>query len=120
MHDRRDEIAGYGPGLALAAGLAAVSGLATIAVLIAWLHVAGISGTFRPEAGGILAATAWWIAFWLGLSAGLLASLWLGYRGWRVLYPVQQRREVAREERDAVAAAEAIVERARTTGARER
>ncbi len=117
--DRRDEIAGYGPGLALAAGLGLVSGLATVAVLVLWLQVAGIAGTFRPAAAGVWSTAGWWVAFWLALSSGLLASLWAGYRAWRVLYPVKQRHDVVREEREAVAAAEAIVEAARSSGARE-
>ena len=120
MHDRRDEIAGYGPGLALAVGLGIVSGIATVAVLLLWLQVAGITGTFQPASGGFWATAAWWVAFWLALSAGMLASLWVGYRAWRMLYPVKQRHDDVREERDAVAAAEAIVDAARSSGARDR
>ena len=65
----------------------------------------------------------WWLVFWLALSAGLLASLWAGYRGWRFLYPQRDRsrRVVAdpvdpegiQEAREAIAAAEAIVRDAR-------
>ena len=117
MRDRRDEIAGFGPGLALAVGLGGLSGLATVAVLVGWLQVADISGTLRPEASGFLVAAGWWVVFWLALSAGMLASLWLGYRLWCATYPVKQRQDSTRE---AVAAAEAIVEEARSTGARDR
>lgn len=120
MRDFRDEIAGYGPGLALACGLGVASGAVTVVVLVGWLRVADIAGTFRPEAGGVLATAGWWIAFWLALSAGLLASLWLTYVAWRALYPVKRRHDDSREEREAVAAAEAIVDDARSAGTRER
>src|SRR3546814_16599304 len=90
MRDRRDEIAGFGPGLALAVGLGGLSGLATVAVLVGWLQVADISGTLRPEASGFLLAAGWWVVFWLALSAGMRASLWLGYRRWGATYPVKQ------------------------------
>ena len=87
MRDRQDEIAGFGPGLGLAAGLGAVSGIASVVVLVGWLHAVDITGTFRPDAGGILATVAWWTALWLALSGGVLLSLWVGYRAWRALYP---------------------------------
>lgn len=116
MHDRGDEIAGYGPGLALAVGLGMISGIATVAVLVLWLQVAGIAGTFQSASGGIWSTAGWWVVFWLALSSGLLASLWIGFRVWRIAYPVKQRHDVVREEREAVAAAEAIVEAARSSG----
>ncbi len=123
MRDPRDEIAGFGSGLALAVGLGLVSGTATVVVLVGWLRLAGIAGTFQPDAGGILMAMQWWLVFWLALSAGLLASLWAGYRGWRILYPGRTRSNVTtvepdsaerREALEAIAAAEAIVREART------
>jgi len=123
MRDPRDEIAGFGSGLALAVGLGLVSGTATVVVLVGWLRLAGIAGTFQPDAGGVLLAMQWWLVFWLALSVGLLASLWAGYRGWRILYPdrtrAKSRAEAAdsiarREALEAIAAAEAIVREART------
>jgi len=120
VRDRRDEIAGFGPGIALAVGLGVVSGAATVVVLVAWIHLAGIAGTFRPSSGGIAEAVAWWALFWLALSLGMLASLWLGYRVWHVLYPAKQRLDETREEHQAIAEAEAIVEEARSAGTRDR
>lgn len=120
MRDRRDEIAGFGPGIALAIGLGIVSGAATAIVLVAWINLAGIAGTFRPSSAGILEAIGWWAAFWLALSFGMLASLWLGYRGWRLLYPAKRRLDETREEQHAIAAAEAIVQDALRAGARDR
>jgi len=125
MRDPRDEIAGFGSGLALAVGLGLVSGTATVIVLVGWLRLAGIAGTFQPDAGGVLMAMQWWLVFWLALSAGLLASLWAGYRGWRILYADRAKATTAtreddmdsverREALDAIAAAEAIVREART------
>ncbi len=124
MRRRRDEVEGFGSGLVLAVGLGLVSGTATVVVLVGWLRMAGIAGTFQPHEGGVLLAMQWWLVFWLALSAGLLASLWVGYRGWRFLYPQRDRTlevvpepadpERFREAREAVAAAEAIVRDART------
>ena len=123
MRKRRDEVEGFGSGLVLAVGLGLVSGTATVVVLVGWLRLAGIAGTFQPSAGGVLVAMQWWLVFWLALSAGLLASLWAGYQGWRFLYPPRRRtRQVVaepadpegfREAREAVEAAEAIVRDAR-------
>lgn len=124
MYDRRDEIKGFGHGLALAVGLGFVSGAATVIVLVGWLQVADIAGTFQPAGGGLLATVAWWVVFWLALSTGLLGSLWAGYRAWRALYPVKRRRDETRnemrEEREAVSAAEAIVEANRSARSRDR
>lgn len=123
MRRRRDEVEGFGSGIVLAVGLGLVSGTATVVVLVGWLRLAGIAGTFQPDSGGVLLAMQWWLVFWLALSVGLLASLWAGYRGWRLLYPPRNRsrRVVAdpvdpegfREAREAVAAAEAIMRDAR-------
>ena len=123
MRQRRDEVEGFGSGIVLAVGLGLVSGTATVVVLVGWLRLAGIAGTFQPDSGGVLLAMQWWLVFRLALSAGLLASLWAGYRGWRFLYPQRDRsrRVVAdpvdpegiQEAREAIAAAEAIVRDAR-------
>src|SRR5690606_917371 len=101
-------------------GLGVVSSLATVVVLIGWLRFAGVAGTFQPTDGGMLVTMQWWLVFWLALSAGLLLSLWLGYRGWRVFYsahagaPASRDRTLEeRETREAIAAAEAIVQAAR-------
>lgn len=123
MRQRRDEVEGFGSGLVLAVGLGLVSGTATVVVLVGWLRLAGIAGTFQPDSGGVLLAMQWWLVFWLALSAGLLASLWAGYKGWRFLYPPRSRTQQVvaepadpegfHEAREAVAAAEAIVREAR-------
>jgi hypothetical protein len=114
---RRDEIAGFWPGVQLAVGLATLTGLVTVVVLIAWLRVAGSTGLFSEESG-LLATAGWWALLWLVLSGGLLAGLWGGYRAWAALYPLAGRyraaRAAVREEREAVRAAEALLDATRT------
>lgn len=117
---RVDEIAGTGPGLALAAGLGVVSGLATVVVLVGWLRLADISGTFQSTGSGALETVGWWIVFWLALSAGLLGALWLAFRAWHGVDAVGRRREEAREGQQAIAEAAAILDEARRAGISER
>lgn len=105
---RRDEIAGFWPGLAFAAGLGGVSGLTIVAVFAGWTWAVSRSGA---EAGGeeLLAAMGWWAALWFALSGALLGALWTAYRAWDVAARIHRRRADAREKRHAVASAEAII-----------
>lgn len=114
---RRDEIAGFWPGVQLAVGLATLTGLVTVVVLVAWLHLAGSTGLFSEDSDLFRTAGSWAL-LWLALSAGLLAGLWGGYRAWAALYPLVGRyrasRAAVREEREAVLAAEALLDAMRT------
>ncbi|MDA1010621.1 MAG: hypothetical protein O2888_04005 [Chloroflexi bacterium] len=111
---RRDEIAGFGPGAAFAGARALVSGGAIVVVLAAWLWAASRTGADITPTNGLMTAIASWAVLWFVLSAGVLVALWLGYRAWGAAYPVQQRRDEARERRAAVAAAAAIVDEYRS------
>lgn len=114
---RRDEIAGFGPGAAFATALAVVSGAVIVAIFAGWLWLASMNGaTVRPD-GGLARAVAWWGALWVVLSLSLVVALWLGFRAWYAAYPLQQRRDEARERRDAIAAAAAILAEHRATRA---
>lgn len=110
---RRDEIAGFWPGVQLAVGLATLTGLVTAVVLVAWLRLAGSTGLFSADSG-LLETAGWWVLLWLVLSGGLLGGLWGGYRAWAALYPLAGRyraaRAAVREEREAVSVAEALLE----------
>jgi hypothetical protein len=105
---RRDEVAGLWPGMAFAAGLGGVSGVTIVTVFAAWTWAMRSSGA---EAGGagLLAATGWWAVLWFALSGALLGALWAAYRAWDVAARIHRRRVRAREERLAVASAEAIL-----------
>lgn len=110
---RRDEIAGFWPGVQLAVALATLTGAVTAAVLAGWLWLAGSTGLFTTGSG-LLEAAGWWAVLWLSLSGGLLAGLWGGYRAWAALYPVAGRyraaRAAVREKHEAVRAAEALLD----------
>ncbi len=111
---RRDELLGFWPGVQLAVGLGAVTGTVTATVLLGWVAVSRSGGvSLAAEGDALLAMVGWWGVLWLGLSAGLVAALWLGLRVWAAAYPAAHRLEAARERRVAVQAANALLEDAR-------
>ncbi|MCK9485837.1 MAG: hypothetical protein M0R73_03935 [Dehalococcoidia bacterium] len=117
---RRDELLGLWAGTQLAAGLGLLAGTVTAVVFLAWIAVAGAAGTFGGGSANVLAGVGWWGVLWVALSLGLLTALWLGQRLWLAAYPAARRREAARAQREAVEAAVAMLEDARSTPERRR
>ncbi len=116
---RADELRGFWPGVQLAVSLGALGGTITAVVFFGWVALSQAAGTFSSgQSVDVLAVAGWWGILWLALSAGLIAGLWLGFHCWRAAYPTAQRREAARAQREAVAAAEAFLEEARAASTR--
>ena len=117
---RGDELRGFWPGLQLAVVLGVLAGTITAGVFVGWVALTRAAGLFvAGEQVDVAQVAGWWGVLWVALSVGLLAGLWLGYRAWHAVYPAARRRAVARERRHAVAAAEALIEGARATPARD-
>lgn len=110
---RRDEIAGFWPGVQLAAGLGIVAGTVTVVVFLAWLRITAILGVFEGEETLLLIDAVWLTGLWIAISVALLVGLWLGYLAWERAAERQRQHAYLREQREAVAAAEALLDAAR-------
>jgi len=110
---RRDEIAGFWPGVQLAAGLGIVAGTVTVVVFLAWLRITTFLGVFEGEETLLLIDAVWLTGLWIAISVALLVGLWLGYLAWERAAERQRQRAYLREQREAVEAAEALLDAAR-------
>ena len=120
---RGDELRGFWPAVQLAVVLGLLAGTITAGVFVGWVALTRAAGLFvAGEPVDVAQVAGWWAALWVALSAGLLVGLWLGVRAWHAAYPSARRRQRARlarrEQRHAVAAAEALIEDARTARTR--
>jgi hypothetical protein len=109
-----EELAGTRPALLFAAMLTGLTGGIAVLVFVVGLKLVDAFVVMEPGPSGLLTGAAVWLAFWVGLSAGLIGGLTLGYRAWQRVAPPFVRRAAeagAREERAAaVRAAEDLLE----------
>jgi hypothetical protein len=104
---RRDTLAGSKPALYLAIGLGAVTGGAVVLVMLGAALLVAAAGGVGSGPSELLALLGVSIAFWVGVSAGVILGVSVGFRTWVALYPAYERRNAAAEQRAAVREVEA-------------
>jgi hypothetical protein len=107
---RQDGLAGAKPALYLALGLGAVTGGSVVIVMIVGALLLGSIGGIGSGASGFFALIGVSIAFWLGISFGVILGVTAGFRAWTALYPAYERREEAAEKRAALVEVELLLQ----------
>jgi hypothetical protein len=107
---RQDALAGAKPALYLALGLGAVTGGSVVIVMIVGALLLGSIGGIGSGASGFFALIGVSIAFWLGISFGVILGVTAGFRAWTALYPAYERREEAAEKRAALVEVELLLQ----------
>jgi len=105
----RDIIAGTKPAIYLAVGLGVVTGgSVTIVITIVALIIAAAGG-LSTGLPGIFQLVGVSLAFWFGVSTGVILGVTVGLRSWVALYPAYVRRVMSAEQHAAVEEAEALL-----------
>ena len=103
---RRDTLAGVGPAIYLAVGLGAVTGGSVVLVMMIAAFLIAAAGGLGTGVPGLFAMLGVSVAFWIGISLGVIFGITVGFRTWVALYPAYERRHEAAERRAAVLEAE--------------
>lgn len=103
---RRDTLAGARPAIYLAVGLGAVTGGSVALVMIIAALLIAAAGGLGGGVSGLFALLGVSVAFWIGISLGVILGVTAGFRTWVALYPAYERRHEAAERRAAVHEAE--------------
>lgn len=106
---RRDTLAGTKPAIYLAVGLGAVTGGSVALVMIVTALLIATAGGLGSGVPGLFAMFGVSIAFWLGISFGVILGITVGFRTWVALYPAYERRNETAERRAAVLEAESLL-----------
>ena len=107
---RRDALEGAKPALYLALGLGVVTGGSVVIVMIVGALLLGAVGGIGNGVSGFFALIGVSIAFWLGISFGVILGVSAGFRAWTALYPAYERREEAAEKRAALLEVELLLQ----------
>ncbi len=105
----RDIIAGTKPAIYLAIGLGVVTGGSVAIVITVVALIIAAAGGLSSGLPGIFQLVGVSLAFWFGVSAGVILGVTVGFRSWVALYPAYERRVMSAEQRAAVEEAEALI-----------
>lgn len=111
---RQDMIASTKPAIYLAIGLGVVTGgSVTLVITFIALFVAAVGGISTGTLG-LLQMVSVSVAFWFGVSFGVILGVTVGFRSWIALWPAYEHRTATAEQRAAVEEAEIMLRSART------